>query len=157
MDTANNPDLLDYIIKMQFGGKDSAEYPSVRNACKQLSPYLCSNLTDTQLADRIDVKEAIANATYITVHDSEKLFSKSTPITPAVYQDFVDMLKKFANTLFTLFGVNCPLYKDLKKLISAMEAIKQGARDKVFNHNSKVRDWVGKVQAAKLHKKSKIM
>ena len=137
LDTANNPELLDYIRKFQFAGGDGAEYPSVRNACKNLSPYLCTNLTDTQLADKMSIRDAIATASYITVQDSEKLFSKSTPTTPALFQDFGDMLKTFANTIFALFGVNCQLYKDLKKLISAIESIKQGARPQVFTHNNK--------------------
>lgn len=102
VDTANNPDLLDYILKMQFAGIDGAENPNINNACKQLSPYLCANLTDTELLDMISIREAIAAANHVTVQDNKRLASKAVRTTPGTYQDFVDMLKKFANTLFAL-------------------------------------------------------
>lgn len=137
LDTANNPDLLDYIRKLQFAGLDGAEHPTLRNACKQLSPYLCTTLTDTQLSSMMAVREALEKSSYVTVQDNERLASKAVPTTPPIYQDFVDMLKKFANTLFAIFGANCKLYDNMKVLIKAIEAIKQGARATVFNHDNK--------------------
>ena len=63
--------------------------------------------------------------------------SKAVPTTLTIYQDNVDMLKKIANTLLATFGANCKLYDNMKDLIKAIEAIKQGTHNTVFNHNNK--------------------
>ena len=85
----------------------------------------------------MEVQETLEKSSSVTVQDNERLASKAVPTTPTIYQDFVDMLKKFANTLLAIFGANCKLYDNMKVLIKAIKDIKQGARASVFNHDNK--------------------
>lgn len=122
-----HPAILETLRKRDFGGMDNFMHPSYAHACSKLSPFLCMDMTETQMAKLHEMEEALSYATATTPADY--IAMKSTrALVPKEYMDFVHLLCTFANLIFAWFTAASPLYIKLKMLINAIKAFHRTAR-----------------------------
>lgn len=122
-----HPGILDTLRKRDFGGMDSFAHPSYAQACTKLTPFLCVDMTETQMAKIQEMEEAFTNASVTTPADY--IAMKSTKATvPRDYMDFVHLLCTFANLIYAWFTSASPLFVQLKSLIEAIKAYHRTAR-----------------------------
>lgn len=122
--------LLKMALKRNWAGKDgNIKRPSLIHAADGLSPFLVIDLDEDEVANINDESEALAQASNITVADIQKLKKKFVPKVPASAEDFMLLLKRFANLLYALFSDDCTYYKCVNKVISALQDYSKPARD----------------------------
>ena len=64
------------------------------------------------------------------------------PKVPETAEDFVLLLKRYANLLVALFLVSCPLYKCVKTVIDALKAFSKQAKDNLSERSKAAILWI---------------
>ena len=123
----SHPAILETLRKRDYGGLDNFAHPSYAHACSKLSPFLCMETSETQMAKLQEMEEALRYASATTPADYMAIKSTKA-VVPADYMEFINLLCTFANLIFSWFTAASPLYNQLKKLIDAVKAFHRTAR-----------------------------
>ena len=91
---------------------------SYRTAAKGLSIFAVAPLSEDEVALINDTMEALEQATTTTAKEYKDVTRIKAKI-PEDSHDFLLLIKTFANLLYALFGSNCPLYLQVRKMIKA--------------------------------------
>lgn len=129
-------ELAKMIIKRDWSGQDFSQRPTMENAAKGLSPFAMIDFTDEEVAMMTQQDRDLEIATSVTVEELRKSKSKIRAVVPDSAEDFLDMLKRFTNLLFALFGGRCPLYIQMYDIVEALLTYQPCARKK-FTHQTK--------------------
>ena len=124
--------LLKNINKRNWLGKDgNIKRPSLINACEGISPFVVLDLDEDEVAKINETEDALTRASTVTIQDITNLKKKQTPKIPASAEDFMLLLKRFANLLVALFSEDCPFFKCIEKIIKALKEFSRLARNKM--------------------------
>ena len=122
--------LLKNINKRNWLGKDgNIKRPSLINACEGISPFVVLDLDEDEVAKINETEDALTRASTVTIQDITNLKKKQTPKIPASAEDFMLLLKRFANLLVALFSEDCPFFKCIEKIIKALKEFSRLARN----------------------------
>ena len=122
--------LLKNINKRNWLGKDgNIKRPSLINACEGISPFVVLDLDEDEVAKINETEDALTRASTVTIQDITNLKKKQTPKIPASAEDFMLLLKRFANLLVALFSEDCPFFKCIEKIIKALKEFSRPARN----------------------------
>jgi hypothetical protein len=92
-----------------------------RTAAKGLSIFAVAPMTEDEVALINDTMEALEQATTTTAKEYKDVTRIKAKV-PEDAHDFMLLLKTFANLLYALFGSNCPLYLQVRRMIKAFTA-----------------------------------
>ena len=122
-----HPMILEALRKRDFGAADGFARPSYAQACTKLSPFLCIDFTETQMATIQEVNDAFHHASVTTPADY--IAMKSTKaIVPDDHGDFITMLCTFANLIYAWFTGGSTLFRQVEALIKAIKAFQRSSR-----------------------------
>jgi len=122
--------LLKNINKRNWLGKDgNIKRPSLLNASEGLSPFIVLDLDEDEVTRINDTEDALTRASTVTMQDITNLKKRMTPKIPATANDFMLLLKRFANLLFALFSEDCPFYKCAVKIVEALKEFSRVVRE----------------------------
>ena len=122
-----HPTILETIRKRDFGASDGFARPSYAQACTKLSPFLCIDFTETQMAHIQEVTDAFQHASVTTPADYIAMKS-SKAIVPEDFGDFIAMLCTFANLIYAWFTGGSSLFGQIEALINAIKAFQRTSR-----------------------------
>ena len=115
--------LVKMIIDMDF--EEDTTRSSRKSAAKGLTLFAVPTLSDREVDTMEDHSEALEAATQTTVKDLEKLGIQAEG--PKSFQTLRTILKRFANLLYALFGINCPLFREILVILQALDAYGEAA------------------------------
>jgi hypothetical protein len=122
--------LLKNINKRNWLGKEgNIKRPSLLNASEGLSPFIVLDLDEDEVARINDTDDALTRASTVTMQDIASLKKKLAPKIPQTADEFMLLLKRFANLLYSLFSEDCPFFKCVVKIINALKEFSRVARD----------------------------
>ena len=122
--------MLKNINKRNWLGKDgNIKRPSLLNASEGISPFVVLDLDEDEVAKINDTEDALTRASTVTMQDIASLKKKMTPKIPTTAEDFMLLLKRYANLLFALFSPDCPFYKCVVKVVDALKEFSRVARE----------------------------
>jgi len=121
--------LLKMIVKRQWAGTGNHRRPTIASAFEGLSIFAMIDIEDDEVAQLNILEEAIDSAKVTTVEDLLKTKSKAGKVrVPDNIEEFMRVLKRFANLIYALFSKDCPLFLALKAVIDALRAYSPTAR-----------------------------
>jgi hypothetical protein len=121
--------LLKMADKRKWAGKDgNVNRPSLLYACEGLSPFQMVDMSDDEVASINADAEAIDNATSVSITDIQNLKKKMHAKVPSDATEFLTLLKRYANLLVALFSADCPLFKCVVTIITALRSYSPQAR-----------------------------
>ena len=121
--------LLKMVIKRAWTGKDgNVTRPSLVHAMEGLSPFLMLDMTEDEVAQLNDEEDLIASASSVSVADLRGHRKQKKISVPAEPEDFLLMLKRYANLLFAIFSNTCSLFLLVKEVIRAIRDFSREAR-----------------------------
>ena len=141
------PALAKMILKRDWTAGDIGKRAAYVNATKGLSPFAMMDLTEEDVALMREDFEDMAAATTLTAADYKAARSKIKAVVPESAEDFLLMLRRFANLLFALFSSQCPLYKEMHALISGLKTLSPNARSKLTKDTKAAMLWIILLQA----------
>jgi hypothetical protein len=122
--------MLKNFNKRNWLGKDgNIKRPSLLNASEGLSPFIVLDLDEDEVARINDTEDALTRASTVTMQDITNLKKKLTPKIPTSADDFMRLLKRFANLLFALFSDTCPFFQCIVKIINVLKEFSRGAKE----------------------------
>ena len=140
--------LLKMIMKRAWVGKGgNVSRPSLLHAMEGISPFLMLDLSEDEVASINDEADLIQHASLVSVHDLRALKRKMKITIPVASEDFLLLLKKFANLVFALFSSQSPLFKCVRELITALKAYSREARRKMSLQTKGSILWIVLLQA----------
>ena len=135
--------LLKKILKRNWIGKDgNVSRPSLAHAMEGLSPFLMLDLSEDQVAAINDEADLLTHASLVSVKDLRHYRQKMKVCVPTTADEFLLLLKRYANLLFALFTSSCPLFKCIKEIISALQAYSREARKRMSMHTRGSILWI---------------
>lgn len=121
--------LLKMILKRNWTGKDgNISRPSMANSSEGLSIFSMIDMDEDEVARINAADDAITKASLLTFADLQQLKNARKTKVPESADEFMLTLKRFANLLFALFSVDCPLFKCIKKVVDALKKYSRSAR-----------------------------
>ena len=121
--------LLKNINKRNWLGKDgNIRRPSLLNATEGLSPFIVLDLDEDEVARINDTEDALTRASAVTMQDISNLRQRLKPKIPATADEFMLLLKRYANLLFALFTADCPFFLCVLRVINALKDYSRVAR-----------------------------
>ena len=121
--------LLKNINKRNWLGKDgNIRRPSLLNATEGLSPFIVLDLDEDEVARLNDTEDALTRASAVTMQDISSLRQRLKPKIPATAEEFMLLLKRYANLLFALFTADCPFFQCVLRVINALKDYSRVAR-----------------------------
>ena len=140
--------LLKMAVKRAWLGKDgNFKRPSLINATEGLSPFLVLDLDEDEVAIINDEDDLIQNASLVSVSDLRGMKKKLKVEVPESSDDFMLLLRRYANLLYALFSEDCPFFKCLQQLIRALRDYSREARRKMSTHTKASILWIILLQA----------
>ena len=109
--------LVQMIVNMDF--EEDTTRSSKKSAAKGLTPFAVPTMTDREVDVIEDHAEAITAATQTTVKDMEK--STIEAESPKSFTALKIILRRFANLLQALFGLTCPLFREMATLMKSLD------------------------------------
>ena len=121
--------LLRIISKRNWLGKDGdCRNPSIVNAMDGLSPFLMKDFDNDEVAKLNSEAAALQEASHTTVEDVNKIRQKMKASVPAASDEFMLVLKRYANLLFAIFSSRSPLFKCITMIIDALRKYSRASR-----------------------------
>ena len=96
-----------------------------------LSPFAMQDLNDDEVAMLNHKDDLINSASLVSVEDLQSKRKKSKISIPTEADEFMLMLKRFANLFYTVFSEMCPLFKALHEVIKVPQVYSREARKKM--------------------------
>ena len=122
--------LIKMVNKRNWCGKESnSKRPSLLNATEGLSPFIVLDLDEDQVAILNYNDDAITSASHTTVDDILRMKKRATAKVPESSEDFMLLLRTFANLLFALFSKDCPFLLCVVQIITALKQFSRNARE----------------------------
>jgi len=121
------PDLFKMIKKRDWMGGDNSKRPLFGNAMKGLSPFVMLDLSEDEVSDLMAIDAALQLASTTTGADYKPKSSFYAKV-PEFAEDFIVMIKRFANLLFALFGGACPLFLHIVNIVENILQLSKSAR-----------------------------
>jgi hypothetical protein len=122
--------ILKMAAKRNWAGKESnINRPSFAHASEGLSPFLMLDLSVDEVADINDDDDALNLASSVTILDIKEAKKRTRASVPTTSDKFLLLLQQYANLLFALFSAECPLFKCVVRIVSAIKAYSREARD----------------------------
>jgi hypothetical protein len=135
--------LLKNINKRNWLGKDgNIKRPSLLNASEGLSPFIVLDLDEDEVARINDTEDALTRASTVTMQDIANLKKKLTPKVPTTADEFMLLLKRFANLIFALFSEDCPFFQCIVKIINALKEFSRSARESMTTRTRASIMWI---------------
>lgn len=135
--------MLKMIVKRSWVGKDGdARSPSLLNAMEGLSPFFMAELDVDEVAQINSEEYALAEASHMTVADISKHKSKLRTTVPSSSDEFLQILKQYANLLAALFSSKCPLYQCVVLVIDALKAYSRASQNAMTLHSKAPILWI---------------
>ena len=140
--------LLKMVQKRAWLGKDgNVSRPSLLHVMEGLSPILMLDLSEDEATSINDEADLIHRASVVSVQDL-RLFKRKMQINvPQRAEDFLLLLKRFANLIFALFSRQSSLLKCVWKVINAIMAYSREARKRMTMHTKGSIQWIVLLQA----------
>ena len=121
--------LLKMVIKRAWTGKDgNITRPSLVHAMDGLSPFLMLDISEDEVAQLNDEEDLLASASNVSVADLRGHRSHRKISVPNDPEDFLLMLKRYANFLHATFSELCPLFLLVKEVIRSLREFSRQAR-----------------------------
>ena len=140
--------LLKVIRKRAWTGRDgNVSRPSLVNALDGLSPFAMMDMDEDAVARFNDEDALLDAASLVSVADLRSLRSRLQAVVPVEAEDFLLLLKRFANLLFALFSEQCPLFKCIREVIRAYRAYSREARKQLSQASKGAILWIVLLQA----------
>jgi hypothetical protein len=122
--------LLKMASKRNWTGKEgNINRPSFINATDGLSPFMLLDLTEDEVADINNEDDVLTRASVVTVNDLKAVKKRIQASIPTTSEKFMLLLQRYANLLFALFSETCPLYRCLRRIITAIKDYSRNARE----------------------------
>jgi hypothetical protein len=122
--------LLKNINKQNWLGKDrNVKRPFLLNVTEGLSPFIVLDLDEDEFAHINYAEDAIEQASSVTLADIASFRKKVQPKVPTTADEFMLLLKRYANLLFALFSRECPLFQCVVTVINALKDYSRAARE----------------------------
>ena len=140
--------LLKTIRKRAWTGRDgNVTRPSLINALEGLSPFAMMDMDEDAVATFNDEAALLDAASLVSVGDLRALRQRMTAVVPVEAEDFLLLLKRFANLLFALFSEHCPLFKCMREVIRAYRGYSREARKQLGMASKGAILWIVLLQA----------
>ena len=113
--------LLKMIIKRAWTRKDgNMNRPSLLHAMDGLSPFTMLDLSEDEVAMLNNEDDLITSAYLVSVDDLRKQRKKLKVCIPAEVDEFMLMLKRYANLVYAIFG-DMPNVQSVKRVDLCVE------------------------------------
>ena len=130
-------------LKRNWVGRDSnISRPSILNATDGLSPFLVIDMTEDQVAEINEDDDALSRASYVTLQDIKTLKKQITPKIPQEGDQFMLLLKRYANLLFALFSELSPMFRAVVTIITALKSFSRQARETMSKRTKASILWI---------------
>jgi hypothetical protein len=140
--------LLKMIRKRAWCGTDgNISRPSLVNAMEGLSPFAMQDMDENAVAHFNDENALLDSASLVSVADIRALRKKVKLSVPTEAEEFMLILKRFANLLYALFSARCPLFRCTQEVIIAIKAFSREARRTMSQATKASILWIGLLQA----------
>ena len=140
--------LLKMALKRSWVGKDgNIRRPSLIHATDGLSPFVCLELDEDEVARINEDEDTLQRASHITFQDLKNFKTKMTAKVPELAADYMLLLKRYANLLFALFSANCPHFKCVLRIINALKTFSKAAKDNMTTRTKASILWIILLQA----------
>ena len=140
------PELFKMIKKRDWMGGDNSKRPLFGNAMKGLSPFSMLDLSEDEVSDLMAIDAALQLASTTTVADYKPKSSFYAKV-PESAEDFMVMIKRFANLLFALFGGACPLFLHIVNIVENILQLSKSARDVMTQSTKAAILWIILIQS----------
>jgi hypothetical protein len=125
-----------------LGTEANVDCPSLVNAGDGLSPFIVVDLNEDEVAQLNADDEALALASAVTASDLLARNKKRKASVPKTAEAFLLMLLRYTNLLFALFSADCPLYKCMVQVVTAIKAFSRSAREQMSQTTKASILWV---------------
>ena len=105
------------------------------------------DLSEDEVASINDEADLIEKATMVSVQDLRALKRKMKINIPVTSDEFVLLLKRYANLVFALFSKHSPLFKCVREVIEALKAYSREARRRMSIQTKGSILWIILLQA----------
>ena len=96
-----------------------------------LSPFTMLDLNEDKVSWLNDEQDLINSAPLVSVADLRVQHNKLQICIPTEAEDFMLMLKRHGNLFYAIFLDTCPLFKDIKEVIRALQEYSRDARKRM--------------------------
>jgi len=135
--------LIKMVQKIMWVEKEgNASRPSVMHAMDGLSPFFMLDLSEDEVASINDEADLLNQASLVSVKDLRLLKKRMKISVPESAEEFMLVLKRYANLLFVIFIPRCPLFKCGKEIILVLKDYSREARRKISVHTKGSILWI---------------
>ena len=125
------PGLIKTIQKRDWSASDLGKRAALVNAARGLSPFAMVDLTEEDVARMIIEVEDLSSATTVSAADIWAARGKLSAKTPTSSEDFMLMLRRYTNLLYSLFSSQSPLYKQMYAIVQVFQDYSPNACSKL--------------------------
>ena len=127
-----NAPFVKMIIKRTWTGKDeNINRPSLLYDMEELSPFTMLDLSKDEVALLNNEDDLITSASLVHVADLRQQHKLKKFCITAEADEFMLMLKRYANLVYVVFSETCPLFKVLREAILALRDFSHEARKRM--------------------------
>ena len=124
--------LLKMILKRNWTGKDGkVTRPSLLHAMEGLSPFTMIDLNADEVALLNSEGDLISSASVVSVSDLWLQQGKLKICIPSKPNDFMLMLKRYANLVYVIVSEDCSLFKLIRDVIRALREFSREGRKRM--------------------------
>ena len=124
-------------------------HPSLNNATEGLSPFCVLELSMDEVATINDRYDTLKKASAVTVGDVDKAKASVKASVPDTADEFITLLKQYANLLFALFLGDCPLFKCVANVVNCIRNYSLAARKAMTKASNVSILWIIILQSRK--------
>ena len=124
-------------------------HPSLNNATEGLSPFCVLELSMDEVATINDRYDTLKKASAVTVGDVDKAKASVKASVPDTADEFITLLKQYANLLFALFLGDCPLFKCVANVVNCIRNYSLAARKAMTKASNVSILWIIFLQSRK--------
>ena len=140
--------LLKMVEQKSWVGKDTnTSRPTLVNACEGLSPFLCAQMDEHEVASLNQQEESLEEATTVTTEDIAKSKKSLKATVPVEAYDFTTLVKTYANLIYALFTADSPLFRLLKTVVDALRGFSAAAKEKLSSQTKASILWIILIQS----------
>lgn len=137
--------VLEMILKRAWSGKDGAT-ATYTNAAEGLSPFMCMDLDDEQVAQVNAASDALHLASHISVEDIKKSKKQLMAVVPDNNEDFLLLLRRFAKANDGIYTESSPNFIAMNSIPSALSQFKGAARKAITHQTRATILWIMLIQ-----------
>jgi len=139
--------LLNMILKRDWTGQDVGKRAALAHVAKGLSPFAMVDLSEDDVACMQQEADDLRSATTITASDLKAARKNVAAKVPEDADGLMQMIKRFANLLYTLFSSQCPMYQQLYGIVKGLRDHSPNARTQLGRKAKASMLWIILLQA----------